>query len=111
MVDENPEVVQAMVTATAEGWAAYFKDPAAANALIKQDNPEMQDDLLAYSIAKLQEDNILLAGDAEGGKYGNMTEAHWQSFFTDMVKAETLPADLDWQKAFDLRFVRTLYSE
>ena len=100
-----------MVAATAEGWAAYFRDPAPANALIKQDNPEMQDDLLAYSIAKLQEDDILLAGDAEGGKYGNMTEAHWQTFFDDMVKAETLPADLAWQKAFDLRFVRALYPE
>jgi len=109
LVDENPEVVKAMVAATAEGWAAYFKDPAPANALIKEDNPEMQDDLLAYSIAKLQDDNILLAGDAEGGKYGNMTEAHWKSFFEDMVKAETLPADLEWQKAFDLTFVKALY--
>lgn len=109
MLEKHPDVVKAMVEATAEGWAAYFADPAPANALIKQANPEMADDLLAYSSAKLQEQGILLSGDAADGQYGIMTTARWQGFFEDMVKAGTLPADLDWQKAFDLTFVKAMY--
>lgn len=111
MIDENPEVVQKMVAATAEGWEAYFENPEAANKLIKQDNPEMTDDLLAYSHAKMQEENILLSDAAEDGQYGNMTQARWHSFYEDMVAAGTLPEDLDWQKAFDLRFVNELYGD
>ncbi len=35
------------VRASMEGWVSYLKDPAPGNALIKQDNPKMTDDLLA----------------------------------------------------------------
>ena len=108
-LEKSPDVVKAMVEATAEGWAAYFADPAPANALIKEANPEMADDLLAYSAAKMQEQGILLSGDAADGQYGIMTTARWKGFFDDMVKAGTLPADLDWQKAFDLTFVNAMY--
>jgi len=100
-----------MVEATAEGWAAYFADPAPANALIKEDNPEMSDDLLAYSKNKMQEEGMLLSGDAADGQYGIMTRERWELFFNDMVKAGTLPADLDWEKAFDLSFVDSFYKQ
>lgn len=109
MLEKNPDVVKAMVEATAEGWAAYFADPAPANALIKEANPEMADELLAYSTAKMQEEGILLSGDAADGQYGIMTTARWKGFFEDMVAAGTLPADLDWQKAFDMTFVKAMY--
>lgn len=32
------------------GWVSYLKDPAPGNALIKQDNPKMTDDLLAWGV-------------------------------------------------------------
>lgn len=111
MVEESPEVVQKMVAATAEGWKAYFENPEAANKLIKEDNPEMQDDLLAYSHAKMQEEEMLLSGAADGGRYGMMTQERWKAFFDDMVAADTLPADLEWQKAFDLTFVNEIYGK
>ncbi len=111
MLEDNPELVQSMVTATAEGWAAYFKNPEPANRLIKQDNPEMEDELLAYSTQKMQDEGILLSGDAADGQYGIMTRTRWESFFNDMVAAGTLPADLDWERAFDLRFVQALYDQ
>ncbi|WP_218573025.1 ABC transporter substrate-binding protein [Pseudomonas sp. gcc21] len=111
LIDENPELVQNMVAATAKGWAAYFEDPAQANALIKADNPDMADDLLAYSTGKMQEEGMLLSGDAADGQYGIMTAERWELFFNDMAKAGTLPADLDWEKAFDLRFVDALYTQ
>lgn len=111
MVEENPEIVQRMVAATAEGWDAYFRNAEPANALIKEDNPEMQDELLAYSHAKMQEEGILLSGAAEGGRYGMMTHERWQAFFEDMVAADTLSEELDWEKAFDLSFVEAVYAD
>lgn len=109
MIEQRPEVVEAMVRALAEGWAAYFRDPGPANALIKKDNPEMEDALLAYSFEKMQTEGILLSGDAVGGKYGIMTDARWEGFYRDMVEAGTLPAGMDYKKAYDLRFVQKLY--
>lgn len=109
MISEDPEVVQAMVAATSEGWAAYFENPEPANELIMEDNPEMAPDLIAYSIDKMQEHEILLSGDAAGGEYGNMSRERWESFFEDMVEAGVLDEDLDWQAAFDLQFVQALY--
>ena len=79
--------------------------------MIKEDNPEMQDALLAYSHAKMQEEGILLSGAAEGGRYGMMTHERWQAFFEDMVEAGTLPDDLDWEKAFDLSYVQAVYAD
>ncbi|MBQ0746966.1 MAG: ABC transporter substrate-binding protein [Marinobacter sp.] len=111
MIEENPEVVQKMVTATALGWKAYFENPEPANALIKADNPEMQDELLAYTYAKMQEENMLLSDAAEGGRYGMMTVERWQTFFDDMIAAETLPEDLEWEKAFDPSFIETVYAD
>jgi len=111
MVEENPETVQKMVAATAKGWKAYFEDPEAANVLIKEDNPEMQDELLAYSHASMQEEEILLSGAAEGGRYGMMTRERWKAFFDDMVAAGTLSEDLAWEEAFDLSFIQKVYED
>ena len=110
-VRNRPEVVQAVVTSIAEGWTAYFEDPAPAHALIKEDNPEMKDELMAYSFEKMQTEGMLLSGDAEGGKFGIMTEARWKTFYDEMVDAGTLPAGLDYTKAYDLRFVEAIYGE
>jgi len=111
MVEDKPALVQKMVTATALGWKAYFENPGPANELIKKDNPEMKDDLLAYSLSRMQEEGILLSGAAAGGRYGMMTRKRWKAFFDDMVAAGTLPADLDWEQAFDLSFIEAVYND
>ena len=59
----KPEMVARFVKASMEGWKSYLADPAPANALIKKDNPNMTDEQLAYSVAKLKEmgvDGLLL---------------------------------------------------
>ena len=58
--------LQRFVDASIEGWYSYlYGDPAPANALIKRDNPEMTDPLLAYGIAKIKEYGIVDSGDAK----------------------------------------------
>jgi NitT/TauT family transport system substrate-binding protein len=106
LVQENPDLVQRFVDASIEGWYSYlYGDPAPANTLIKSDNPEMTDALLAYGIAKIKEYGIVDSGDAKISGIGAMTEARWQEFFDTMANAGIYPKDLDFRKAFTLRFV------
>jgi NitT/TauT family transport system substrate-binding protein len=106
LAQENPDLVQRFVDASIEGWYSYlYGDPAPANTLIKRDNPEMTDALLAYGIAKIKEYGIVDSGDAKISGIGAMTEARWQEFFDTMANAGIYPKDLDFRKAFTLRFV------
>jgi NitT/TauT family transport system substrate-binding protein len=106
MVKENPDVVQRFVNATLEGWYSYlYGDRAAANAMIKQHNPEMEDEQLAYSHAKMLEYGIVDSGDALKLGIGAMTDARWKEFAATMVKAGVYPADIDVKKAYTMQFV------
>ena len=68
------------------GWYNYlYGDNTAANALIKRDNPEMTDELLAYSVAKMKEYGIVDSGDTLKLGIGAMTDARMKSFFDKMV--------------------------
>ena len=65
------------VRASAEGWKSYLANPAPGNALIKRDNPEMSDELLAYSHRKMKEYAIVTGGDAATLGLLTMTDARW----------------------------------
>jgi NitT/TauT family transport system substrate-binding protein len=106
LVQEKPDLVQRFVDASIEGWYSYlYGDPAPANELIKRDNPEMTDALLAYGIAKIKEYGIVDSGAAKSSGIGVMTEARWQDFFNAMAEAGVYPKDLAFHKAFTLKFV------
>ena len=106
LVKEKPDVVQRFVNATIEGWYSYlYGDRSAANALIKKDNPEMNDEQLNYSHAKMLEYGIVDSGDAVKLGIGAMTAARWREFADSMVKAGVYPADIDVAKAYSLQFV------
>ena len=105
-IETKPEIVQAFVDATIEGWENYlYKDPSLGNALIKKDNPEMTDDLLAQAIEKLKTYGIVKSGDAEAGGIGVMTDDRWNAFFSIMSKNGVYPEDLDYKQAYTLQFV------
>jgi NitT/TauT family transport system substrate-binding protein len=106
LVDEKPDLVQRFVNASIEGWYSYlYDDPGPGNTLIKRDNPEQTDDLLAYAIAKIKTNGIVDSGDSTTQGIGAMTEARWKEFFGVMAQQGLYPADLDWKKAYTARFV------
>ena len=103
---EKPDLVQRFVDASIEGWDSYlYGDPSPGNALIKRDNPEMTDALIAYGIRKIKENGIVDSGDAKTSGIGAMSEQRWRDFFEAMVKAGLYPADLDVGRAYTLQFV------
>jgi NitT/TauT family transport system substrate-binding protein len=106
MVRDKPGVVQRLVDASIEGWYSYlYGDPAAANVLIKKDNPDMTDGQIAYSYAKMKEYGIVDSGDAKRLGIGAMTDARWKSFYEATVATNLYPAGLDYKKGYTLQFV------
>jgi NitT/TauT family transport system substrate-binding protein len=105
-IDAKPDLVQRFVTATMEGWKSYLEtDPAPANALIKKDNPEMTDAILSHAVDGLKNYGLVTSGDAATLGVGAMTDARWQEFFAFASTAGLYAKDLDYKKAYDLRFV------
>lgn len=106
LVDKRPDLVQRFVDASIIGWYNYlYGDNRAANALIKRHNPEMTDELLAYSIAKMKEYGIVDSGDTLTLGIGAMTDAHMKSFYDKMVRAGVVKPSIALAKSYTLQFV------
>ena len=106
LVEMRPDLVQRFVDASIIGWANYlYGDNKAANALIKKQNPEMTDELLAYSLAKMKEYGIVDSGDTATLGIGAMTDTRMRSFFDKMVRAGVVKPSLALDRAYTLQFV------
>jgi NitT/TauT family transport system substrate-binding protein len=106
LASEKPQLVQRFVNASIEGWYSYLNgDPTPANTLIKKDNPDMTDALIAYGMAKLKQYGIVDSGDAKVNGIGAMNGVRWYEFFKTMAKAGLYPKTVDFNKAFTLKFV------
>jgi NitT/TauT family transport system substrate-binding protein len=106
MIIKKPDLVQRFVDASVIGWYNYvYGDNSAANAMIKKLNPEMTDELLAYSVAKMKEYGIVDSGDTLKSGIGSMTDERVTSFFEKMVRAGVVKPDFDYRKSYTLRFV------
>jgi len=106
VVRDKAELVQRFVDASIEGWYGYLNgDTAAADALIKRDNPEMTDDYIAYSREAMKRHGVVVSGDALALGIGAMTDARWKEFFETMTKAGVFKPSLDYRRAYTLAFV------
>jgi NitT/TauT family transport system substrate-binding protein len=106
LVDSKSDLVQRFVDASILGWYNYiYGDNKAANDLIKKLNPEMTDELIAFSVGKMKEYGIVDSGDTLKDGVGAMSDARMASFFDKMVKAGVVKRDLDYRKGYTLRFV------
>jgi NitT/TauT family transport system substrate-binding protein len=106
LTDNKPDLVQRFVDASIVGWYHYlYGDNAPGNALIKKLNPEMTDELLAYSVGKMKEYGIVDSGDTLHDGIGAMTDERAASFFDKMVRAGVVRTSIDFRKAYTLRFV------
>lgn len=106
LAQEKPGVVKAFVAASIAGWRDYLNgDPAPGNALIKADNPEMTDELLAYGRAKMNEYGVVESGDAKAAGIGAMTATRWRAFFEQMSAQSLYPAGMNWRQAYTAAFL------
>jgi NitT/TauT family transport system substrate-binding protein len=109
-VKNKPRQVAAFVKASMEGWKSYLQgDPAPANALIKQDNPNMSDDVIAYGIRKLKEEGVVMGGDAAKLGIGIITDERMKQTFATMVQHKMVdPGKVDIKQTYTTQFVQGL---
>ena len=109
-VRERPKAVAAFVKASMGGWKSYLVgDPKPANALIRQDNPNMTDDRIAVAIKLLNESNMVFGGDAARLGVGVVTDARMKATYDMLVAMKLLdPAKVDLRKTYSTEFVKNL---
>jgi len=106
IIDKKPDLVQRFVDASIIGWYTYiYGDNSAGNAMIKQLNPDMTDEMLAHSVAGMKDYGIVDSGDAAQNGIGAMTDERVASFFDKMVRAGVVKPNIDFRKSYTLRFV------
>ncbi|MGE3301990.1 MAG: ABC transporter substrate-binding protein [Hyphomonadaceae bacterium] len=103
LIQERPEIVRAVVEATAAGWREYlYGDPKAGDALILKDNPEMTQDVLDQAREKMRSYGIV--GDASSTP-GAMTDERWADFYTNAYKQAHPEENLDYRTGYTLEFL------
>ena len=109
-IKERPKAVAGFVKATMEGWKSYLKgDPSAANALIRRDNPNMTDELIANGIKQLNATGMVLGGDAAKLGVGIVTDERMKKTYEMMVAMKLVdPAKVELGKTYTTEFVKNL---
>jgi NitT/TauT family transport system substrate-binding protein len=105
-LSKRADVLQRFVRASAEGWKSYLANPAPGNALIMRDNPQMSDELLAYSHRKMKEYVLVSGGDAAQQGVLTMTDARWRQTLDFLRAAGLTKAGTDYANAYTLSIVR-----
>lgn len=112
LITQRPELVQAFVNASIEGWQSYiYGDPRPGNSLILASNPDMRQDIIDQAIEQIRQRGMLVSPDTEVHGLGAMSPARWQAFFTTMAQNGVYPSALDWRAAFTTQFVQAASEE
>lgn len=112
-VRERERAVAAFVRASMLGWKSYLQGApaaiAAANALIRKDNPQMSDDRIAHAIGLLKSTGMVMGGDAAKLGIGVITDERMKKTY-DMLVAQKLldPKKVELSRTYTTRFVRDL---
>ena len=106
IVENNPDLVQRFVNASAIGWYHYlYGDNSKANALIKRDNPDINNDQIAFSIEELKKHGVVDSGGTLKLGIGAMSDVRWKDFFDKMVAIGMVGPKVDYKQAYTLQFV------
>jgi len=105
---KRADALARFVRASAEGWKSYLADPAPGNALIKRDNPQMSDELLAYGHRKMKEYAIVAGSDTQSLGLLTMTDRRWQQTLEFLRAAGLAKPGVDYAQAYTLSIVKNV---
>ena len=100
----DPAAVQAFVTASIHGWKTYLADPAATDAEIRRENPEMTQGLLDFSRSTLIAGNFVTGDPAKGEAVGRLDPARFTAQYKILRGLGIIPADYNYSTAFTTKF-------
>jgi ABC-type nitrate/sulfonate/bicarbonate transport system substrate-binding protein len=99
MIEDNPEIVQAFVHATARGYADAIQNPTAAAEILVDAVPELDADLVMASTEWLADQY-----QADAPRWGQQSTEVWEGF-TQFLIDNGLIEDLDVEAAFSNEFL------
>lgn len=89
MIQENPEVVEAVVAAVQQGWEDFLADPSAGIDHILEVNEDMTEDKARYAHEELS------TGDYFGDPIGEMTAERWNTMEQQLRQSGVLEDEVD----------------
>ncbi len=105
-LERRRDALVRFVRASAEGWKSYLANPAPGNALIRRDNPQMGEDLVAFGVAKTKAYGLVDSGDARTLGLLTMTDARWNATVAFVRSAGLAREGVDYGRAWTLDVVR-----
>ena len=106
---DKPEMVAAFLKTSLEGWKSYLNgERSAANALIKKDNPQMNDGQLDFAVGAMKQRGMVMGGDAAKTGIGTITPERLKQTYDFMVGAKLLDPKVELAKSYDLSFISKL---
>jgi NitT/TauT family transport system substrate-binding protein len=108
-VQARADALRRFLVASAEGWKSYLANPAPAHALIRRDNPQMTDALLAFGHATMKQYGIVTGGDAPRLGILTMTDKRWQSTFAFVQSTGLGKPGFDYRPAYTLDLIRDVH--
>jgi len=104
-LNEQADIVRAVVQASIEGWKHYLEDPRETNKHINTLNPEMGMEILAYGAEASR--RLVLDEVASINGLGHMTAERWNALHDQMQNAALIEGDRDKvSAAFDTQFLK-----
>ncbi|HEY8491875.1 MAG TPA: ABC transporter substrate-binding protein [Dehalococcoidia bacterium] len=93
VIREEPELVNAVVAASLEGWRRYMEEPEETHAYLKTLAPDLTDDGMRYNWETMQ--TLVPVGDAAERGIGVMTAQRWETLYQQLKDVEAIRTDLD----------------
>tara|TARA_B100001105_G_scaffold58548_1_gene45020 strand:+ start:92 stop:1093 length:1002 start_codon:yes stop_codon:yes gene_type:complete len=107
LIKQHPEQVQAFLDASREGWKRYLIDPAAGNAVIQKENPEMSSEQLAFALERLRSSGMVAGGDAATQGIGVITDERMQATWDMLLENQLVDTDkVSLQDVYTTEFVK-----
>ena len=103
LIQSHPKMVRQIVKAIKRGWIRYLRDPAATNAYLKKDNPDIQLESLAFGAEKIQA--LCLPNDMDESQFGKMTGERWETLALQLRDLGFLKYDANYRDAFTGEFI------
>ncbi len=109
VIDEKPEVVQAVVEATMRGWQDALADPEAAARIVLKYNEELT---LESQIAQIEAmGDLICAGPTLEGAFGKSILADWETSQNVILGAGVIDSSIDLEDGFTNRFWEAVPAE
>lgn len=102
-IAENPEMVQAVVTASLRGWKEAFEDPEAAAEIVLKYNGELEHDFQVAQIKAMND--IACSGPSLEGRFGEAEMSDWETVQGILLEAGLIDTEIDLSTGFTNRFV------